>query len=1191
MWSGPSRPQRGLHPAASDAPAHSTSQGTDGSKPHSSAQYLWPSNQHRRPSGESLRCQHHRPYEGPPTLSSRASTSGSLSLAPPPPATDGLWTSYLHPTHRQPVKETHLLDIDHDPVSGQKTINSYQIKEEIGRGVHGKVKLGVSLKTGEQVAIKIVDRHARPRLGRPQSANSQEVKVRREIAILKKCSHPNVVRLIEVIDDPTANKVYLVLEFVELGEVQWRKHPTDFDIVKREARRLRRERMGLPDLPDPEAIDERPRLKRSHNRRRRKTLNNALENDHCWSLELGGLTDEEMDSPSSRNDSEISESEEELDYREDCSYIPALTMEQARTIFRDTVLGLEYLHFHGIIHRDIKPANLLWTKNRRVKISDFGVSYLGAGNLSAGSSRADNDAVDLELAKTAGTPAFFAPELCCVGLYTDAELLDDRLTCDADFNKPRARITSAIDVWALGVTLYCLIYARVPFLADGELELFKVIESQELFVPHRRVKPEMSEARPATSYRERRRNPTLLDLETEIVPPELDDLLRRLLTKDPTKRITLKEVKQHPWVLQGIVNPQVWLEETDPAKSNDGRRIEVSSEDLDTAVTFGVFGKVKSVIKKIVGTLRKRASSSANVGRKQLHDSEVASVRESIRTMDEFGETSSTIDASEYRGSAPSEYQSEYRGSDYRSEYRGSAPTERSRDASSIVSRWSNYDAESQLTKLLNSRGPTSPGAHNRQLPASSDGPSDEPSKKGKSSSVGAPQSSASSLRRGPSNASIMAALSASGRRSSPVSPLANHVESVSQELRRVSTSGSKVGTSSTSLGGLVSEAGRKMARVFRRSGKGDKKSTTSLTKVDEVRRTVSAQPPTNPVDIASAGVGFSAHRGTSEKGLSPRPMHLSTSQATQTTQASTLSAASITSADSKHMRDVQIWDEMSEARKAKQRQEITNLLAPIDRLPLSPEDLTVMANELKARATIGPITKGTMPSTIHEGKLASSSSDEQLQSAHTPATTVSSSLTENTSYPSVPSMLTASSSLSDHVGLGWTSPSRIPEEDEKTVPYSAVPSTLRSHRDTDSGYCIAEGDVSSLHSRMQPPSSAATNYGAPLTRRTSEEDEESDPDGFFINFTKKSKASSRATDKDLPPLPLAPRKQTLSSSTSSKEGRGEREKKSSSGKRRSSRSAEASGQKRERKRQPQPPMPTLQSLGISFDGGEMKMH
>src|SRR5690606_36371768 len=64
---------------------------------------------------------------------------------------------------------------------------------------------------------------------------------------------------------------------------------------------------------------------------------------------------------------------------EDFQYVPALSLESARSTFRDTVLGLEYLHFHGIIHRDIKPANLLWTKDFRVKISDFGVRYLGRG--------------------------------------------------------------------------------------------------------------------------------------------------------------------------------------------------------------------------------------------------------------------------------------------------------------------------------------------------------------------------------------------------------------------------------------------------------------------------------------------------------------------------------------------------------------------------------------------------------------------------------------------------------------------------------------------------------------------------------------------------------------------------------------------------------------------------------------------
>lgn len=39
----------------------------------------------------------------------------------------------------------------------------------------------------------------------------------KEIAIMKKINHPNVVRLYEVIDDPRSNQVYLILEYVEGG--------------------------------------------------------------------------------------------------------------------------------------------------------------------------------------------------------------------------------------------------------------------------------------------------------------------------------------------------------------------------------------------------------------------------------------------------------------------------------------------------------------------------------------------------------------------------------------------------------------------------------------------------------------------------------------------------------------------------------------------------------------------------------------------------------------------------------------------------------------------------------------------------------------------------------------------------------------------------------------------------------------
>jgi len=53
---------------------------------------------------------------------------------------------------------------------------------------------------------------------------------------------------------------------------------------------------------------------------------------------------------------------------------PVQDFQSIRSITRGVILGLEYLHYQGIIHRDIKPANLLLSADNVVKISDFGVS-------------------------------------------------------------------------------------------------------------------------------------------------------------------------------------------------------------------------------------------------------------------------------------------------------------------------------------------------------------------------------------------------------------------------------------------------------------------------------------------------------------------------------------------------------------------------------------------------------------------------------------------------------------------------------------------------------------------------------------------------------------------------------------------------------------------------------------------------
>ena len=51
----------------------------------------------------------------------------------------------------RPVKETKHVNIEFNPVSGRKTLNTYEIIKEIGRGQHGKVKLAFNTETGELV--------------------------------------------------------------------------------------------------------------------------------------------------------------------------------------------------------------------------------------------------------------------------------------------------------------------------------------------------------------------------------------------------------------------------------------------------------------------------------------------------------------------------------------------------------------------------------------------------------------------------------------------------------------------------------------------------------------------------------------------------------------------------------------------------------------------------------------------------------------------------------------------------------------------------------------------------------------------------------------------------------------------------------------------------------------------------------
>ncbi|KAI5967357.1 hypothetical protein CANMA_003177 [Candida margitis] len=180
-------------------------------------------------------------------------------------------------------------------------------------------------------------------------------------------------------------------------------------------------------------------------------------------------------------------------------------------ILRDIVNGLEYLHsYKHIIHRDLKPSNLLIDEFNNIKISDFGVSLILENSI--------QDAK--ELANTMGTPAFYAPELC--------QFVKNRFSMitNEDHQLNKVKIDYRIDIWSLGITLYCLMFNNLPFNGINEFDICKNIVDSELKFPQIKHTSKVTES----------------DLEELKL---VKDLIKQLLHKDPNKRISLHGVKHH----------------------------------------------------------------------------------------------------------------------------------------------------------------------------------------------------------------------------------------------------------------------------------------------------------------------------------------------------------------------------------------------------------------------------------------------------------------------------------------------------------------------------------------------------------------------------------------------------------------------------------------------------------------------
>jgi len=97
-----------------------------------------------------------------------------------------------------------------DWLTNRFVVNDYLVLSSIGQGAFAEVRLCKQKRTNELFAMKIMNR---------RMIQSKMVNFRKEVEIMKKLNHTNVIRLYEVLDDPKVNKVYMVLEYLKRGDL------------------------------------------------------------------------------------------------------------------------------------------------------------------------------------------------------------------------------------------------------------------------------------------------------------------------------------------------------------------------------------------------------------------------------------------------------------------------------------------------------------------------------------------------------------------------------------------------------------------------------------------------------------------------------------------------------------------------------------------------------------------------------------------------------------------------------------------------------------------------------------------------------------------------------------------------------------------------------------------------------------
>merc|ERR1719482_1186204 len=182
----------------------------------------------------------------------------------------------------------------------------------------------------------------------------------------------------------------------------------------------------------------------------------------------------------------------------------AMPEDVARGYFCQLLDGVAYCHLAGVAHRDLKLENVLLTDAGVLKLIDFGLSHVYprlADKVTVDRSKPLND--------VCGSKSYAAPEVLGQKGYDGF----------------------AADMWSLGVCLFAMLSGFFPLdeASANDWRYPKLVEAQK-----------QGKSTTATVYGWYKRS-------TKHLSAEVIHLLDGLLTINPQKRLTMEDVRAHPW--------------------------------------------------------------------------------------------------------------------------------------------------------------------------------------------------------------------------------------------------------------------------------------------------------------------------------------------------------------------------------------------------------------------------------------------------------------------------------------------------------------------------------------------------------------------------------------------------------------------------------------------------------------------